>query len=318
MTTSHGLVERPIFLVGSERSGTTLVRLMLDHHPMLAFFFEFEYSILSMSDDGGWPDLREYHAHLRKDRIFNHARLSIDEGLDFPHLVDSFLVQKRDRDGKPIVGATVHYHFDRLLKIWPDARFIHIVRDGRDVARSIIEMGWAGNMYTAVDHWIHAEATWEEMCKTLPESRRVEIRYEALVTEPEKTLARVCDWIGVPYDPAMLSYSEHSTYGPPSPKAIGQWRRKLAPREVALAESRIGDMLRERGYEPSGFPVPDVAPTRRILLKVHDRIGRVRFRLKRYGGLLYAIDFAARRGRLQGMQEWAGRRIQNIDMQYIK
>ena len=172
MNPSHSLVKKPIFLVGSERSGTTLTRLMLDHHPMIAFFFEFEYSILSMSDDGAWPDLGEYIAHLRNDRIFNHAQLSIDESLDFPHLVDSFLVQKRDRDHKPIVGATVHYHFDRLLKVWPDARFIHILRDGRDVARSIMEMGWAGNMYTAVNHWIHAERLWEEMCKTLPESRR--------------------------------------------------------------------------------------------------------------------------------------------------
>lgn len=318
MDSSSGLVKAPLFLVGAERSGTTLTRLMLDHHPSIAFLFEFEYSILGMTDDGGWPDLDEYVAHLRGDRIFKHAELSIDESLDFPHLVDSFLVQKRDRDAKPIVGATVHSHFDRLPKIWPDARFIHIVRDGRDVARSIIEMGWSGTMFKAVDQWIHAETLWAEMCKTLPESRRIEVQYETLVREPEATLAGVCDWIGVPYHPAMLSYPEDSTYGPPSPKMIGQWKRKLEPSQVALAESRISDMLQERGYELSGFPQPEITPVRRRLLEIQDRINKARFRRNRYGALLQAAHFASRVGRVRPLLEWANQRIEGIDVQYIK
>ena len=116
----------------------------------------------------------------------------------------------------------------------------------------------------------------------------------------------------------MLSYSEHSTYGPPSPKAIGQWKRKLSPSQVALAESRIGDMLQERGYEPSGFPTLEITPGRRMLLKVQDRVNRARFRRNRYGTLLHAAHFASRVGRVRPVLDWTNQRIQDIDAKYIK
>src|SRR5262249_10285452 len=144
--------------------------------------------------------------------------------------------------------------FDRLLRIWPDARFIHIVRDGRDVGRSVIERGWAGNMYTAVEPWIEAELLWSRLCPVLAAERRTEIRYETLVGEPVATLTRLCEFIGVPYDPAMLEYPHDSTFDRPSPQLIGQWKRKLSPDAVRLAEARIGPILIERGYELSGYP----------------------------------------------------------------
>ena len=60
---NSSLLARPLFLVGSERSGTTLTRLMLDYHPKIAFFFEFPYSVDMMCDRDGWPDLHEYYAY---------------------------------------------------------------------------------------------------------------------------------------------------------------------------------------------------------------------------------------------------------------
>ena len=201
-----GMLEGPVFLVGSERSGTTLLRLMFDHHPQVAFFFEFEYSVTRMPETSGWPDLEEYYDFLEQNRIFRAARLTIDKGLDYPHLIDNFLRQKQRRDGKPVVGATVHYEFDRLLRIWPDARFIHLVRDGRDVARSVIAMGWAGNMYMAVEPWLRAETLWSSLSGRLPADRWMEIRFEKVVSEPETVLTRFCEFIGVPYDPMMLEY----------------------------------------------------------------------------------------------------------------
>lgn len=145
MTSAQALITQPIFLVGAERSGTTVLRLMLDHHPQLAWHSEFEYAVDRISETGEWPHIDEYHQWLAKQRIFLDLDFKLDHTLTYPQLINSFLVQKRDRDHKPIVGATVHRHFDKVLSIWPDARFIHIVRDGRDVARSCIGMGWAGN-----------------------------------------------------------------------------------------------------------------------------------------------------------------------------
>ncbi len=106
-----------MFLVGAERSGTTVLRLMLDHHPELSWVQEFEYSVDMMSPEGAPPDLTEYHQWLGIHRIFRASGFSIDPSLSYIDLVRSFLEQRLRASGKRKVGATVHRHFDRLLKV---------------------------------------------------------------------------------------------------------------------------------------------------------------------------------------------------------
>ena len=85
-------------------------------------------------------------------------------------LVNDFLRQKQAASGgKPHVGATVHRHFERLRFLWPDARYIHLVRDPRDVARSVVQKGWAGNIYQASEFWIQAENCWDSLVPHLSE-----------------------------------------------------------------------------------------------------------------------------------------------------
>ncbi|MEQ9237509.1 sulfotransferase family protein [Coleofasciculus sp. E2-BRE-01] len=125
-------VDKPIFLVGAERSGTTVLRLMLDHHPQIAWCYEFEYVVDQISDNGDFPQLEAYYEWLETHRIFQSTGFEIDRSLSYPQLANSFLCQRcqrLDRTGKPLVGATVHRHFDRLLQIWPNARFIHVPYD---------------------------------------------------------------------------------------------------------------------------------------------------------------------------------------------
>lgn len=286
-------VSQPVFLVGSMRSGTSMLRLMLDNHPELAFFHEFPFSVEMLAEEG-WPDMQEYYRYLASNRIFQDSGLSVDTGLDYPGLMNSFLKQKRDRDGKRLVGATVHLQFDRLLRIWPDARFIYLLRDGRDVARSCIGMGWAGNMYRAVDSWVGAERLWKSFVPSLPPERWTELRYEDLVRDPVSALTRVCRFIGLAYDPAMLGYGHSSTYEAPDPKLAEQWRTKLSPWELRLAEARIGDMLAERGYELSGQPRLTVGPVRDWWLRQHDRWNRIAFRRRRLGVRLLAAEMFMR------------------------
>ena len=314
---SH-LIAEPLFLVGSERSGTTVVRIMLDCHPQIAFFCEFQYAVAMVPDSQGWPDLNEYSAFLETDRIFQVGRLTVDKSLDYPHLINDFLRQKRDRDGKPLVGATVHYHFDRLLRIWPDARFIHILRDGRDVGRSMIEMGWAGNMYTAVERWMQAEELWSSVCREVPAEARIDIRYEVLVSKPEATLSRLCAFLGVPYDYAMLDYPKHSTYGPPSAAAIDQWKTKLPPTEVRLAEARIGSLLSKRGYELSGYPPLEVTRPMEKQLRRQSRWYCAMFRRRRYGTHLFLADFISRRLGPRSWQASVRKQLNAIEKIYLK
>ena len=294
MPAAHSL-GHPAFLVGAERSGTTVFRLMLSGHPELCWVNEFELAVDQVGA-GGWPDLEDYYEFLSTHRIARAMGYEIDRSLAYPELVQSFLEQRRSKSGKPYVGATVHRNFHRLPRLWPQARYIHLVRDPRDVAPSCIAMGWSGNVWTAVERWLHAEQIWEDLARTLPEDRRLEVRYEALICEPERELRRTCAFLGVPFDPAMLDYPRHSTYSSPDPKLIEQWRKKLSSREVRLVESRVAHLLQARGFAPSGEPALSVGPLEVIGFRLQDRIARVRHRVRVFGLPLVAEEYASRLG----------------------
>ncbi len=318
MSLDSSLIKQPIFLVGAERSGTTVLRLMLDHHPQIAWCNEFEYAVDRISETGEWPNLHQYYDWLADHRIFLATGFKIDRALTYPQLVNSFLVQKRDREHKPLVGATVHRHFDRLLRIWPDARFIHLLRDGRDVANSCIGMGWAGNLWTGVERWIEAECLWENLTQIIPAERWVEITYENLISEPVKTLTYLCDFIGVPYHEAMLSYSDKTTYDLPDPKFTQQWRRKFSDAQIQLVESRIANMLKKRGYELSGLPIINISSLTQKRLRLQDWWYRWNFRLQRYGLPLFVSDYLSRNLGIVSWQKQVRQKIIAIEKRYIK
>jgi hypothetical protein len=310
-------VHAPVFLVGAERSGTTVLRLMLDQHPQLAWCFEFEYAVDQMTDQGDTPPLDEYYEWLQTHRVFRLSDFEIDPNLNYPQLIESFLVQERDRTRKNLVGATVHRHFNRLLQIWSNARFIHIVRDARDVARSCVRMGWAGNVWGGVERWIEAERLWSQTRRSVSADRVLEITYESLITEPENALKRVCQFMGVPYDDRMLQYPEFTSYSLPDPKLIGQWRRKLTEREIQLIEARTGDMLMARGYELSRLPRLDTTAIE-PKLKLENWLMRKLFRARLYGLPLVVADFLSRRLGLKAWQKRVRLRMNAIDNAGLK
>jgi hypothetical protein len=287
----------PLFLIGAERSGTTMLRLMLSHHPQIEWLNEFEYAIDFMPGRGEWPSLDAYLTWLETHRIFLAQQFRIDRSLDYPALVHSFMEQKRERAGKPIIGATVHRNFDRILDIWPDAHFIYLLRDGRDVARSAIAMGWAGNVWYAVDKWMHSEQLWAGLRARLDSSRWIELRYEDLITHPEGELTRVCEFIGVPYSPDMLSYPGDSTYSAPDSSYAYRWKTKLGESDLALMETKIGALLVARGYERAPVAPASIGWFRRARLSVHNRYRTIANRIDRYGlGLWLALAVTSRIG----------------------
>jgi hypothetical protein len=318
MNTKHTLIKQPIFLVGAERSGTTLLRLMLDNHPQLAWCYEFEYAVDLMPGDPQSLDLETYYQWLETHRTFQATGFTIDPSLDYPLLVNSFLWQKCHNEQKLIVGATVHRHFDKLLKIWPDARFIHIVRDGRDVARSCIGMGWAGNVWTGIERWLEAETLLAEIEQQLPSDRKMNLTYEELIIDPVAALKQICNFIAIEYDAAMLNYPQTSTYDVPNPSLIGQWQRKMSDHEIQLVESRIADMLVARGYQLSGLPRLPVNFLMRQQLKLQDWWSRVQFRINLYSLPLFLLDYFSRRLQLQKWQKAIQLKLNAIDNAQLK
>ena len=289
------LIDTPFFLVGCERSGTTLLRLMLDHHPKIAFNGESEMVITQIAEDGTYPDIKRYHEWLRNDRVFRHHSYRIDESLGYVELVNDLLNQKRIRAQKEIVGATVHVQFCKLRRVWPRSKFIYIYRDGRDVAHSVMRMGWAGNTYVASDWWLRAEREWNRLRETLSDDYWIEVRYEDLIANARSALERICAFVGVEYSEKMFDYVRTSTYEAPDPGLMYQWKTRLDKVDLQRLEDKLGDQLVSRGYALSGMQRISVPALTRRYLSLHSRVGAYVFRIRRFGAVLALQETLSRR-----------------------
>ena len=121
-------------------------------------------------------------------------------------------------------------------------------------------MGWAGNVWFGVDGWLKAENYWQKVTKSVSPEQCLTLSYEALVTDPVQKLTEICEFIGLDYDPLMLSYPERTTYSLPDVKFLQRWGKKLSERNIQLVEARTADHLVARGYELSGLPRITVTP----------------------------------------------------------
>lgn len=284
-------LDRPLVLVGPLRSGTTFLGLMLRHHPLIHHFGEFEEGFdLVENKDTGWPSGDDYREWLSSFRSFRERELVAEPGLEYAEQVRNLASQmaSRARDDQAVLGFTVHTGLHRVVDIWPDARFIHLLRDPRDVARSCIGMGWVGHVYYGANYWIKPEARWDTLRAKLRDDQFVEVRYEDLVLDAETQLRKICELAEIDFDPAMLKYDRATTYSKPDPKLAEQWKRKQTRREVQLVERRVGALLESRGYTNSGFGKHKPGPIERLRLFLTHRWKRVMFSIDRYGLLLWA------------------------------
>jgi len=265
-------------IVGVPRSGTTLLRLMLDSHPRLAVPPETGWlAAVDPSDRADaliarivsapqWPDF-----HLSREALEAAVRgvrpFRIGDGVRaFYRLYAARFGKDRWGEKTPDYGPRMEA-IERLL---PEARFIHLVRDGRDVAASVRHL------------WFRPGDTMEEIardwCGRIRATRAqrvrhmLEVRYEELVREPEAVLRRICSFVELPFDGAMLDYhrraperlAEHearpqvtkeqrlkqqeAATRPPDPSLIGRWRRDLTREDAARFDHVAGALLRELGY----------------------------------------------------------------------
>ncbi len=279
------------FVCGVTRSGTTLLRLMLDSHPEVAIPGEthwvpkliksFERGEQTAADAAHlaidhkrWGDFHLDAAELR-------ARI---EGLDPVTAADTiraFYMLYAEREGKIRYGdKTPGYvrEMRRIQRVLPEARFVHIIRDGRDVSLSHLRMNWGPETYEqSARLWRNRIRKARKMAPSV--NHYMEVRFEDLVADTEGVLRRVCDFIELDFDPVMLDYHERAegrlqekarelprkgrpnqsaearmdshrlAKEPPRSDRVGMWRERMTPEEVAQYESVAGDMLVELGYE---------------------------------------------------------------------
>ena len=305
-----------VMVYGALRSGTTLLRLMLDMHPELNCPGEadFLFDHLSFNADGSAVLDR---AALERNRIYQSSDVRLAPGLDGVEAVRDMLRQLQKDDQECLV-LMLHREIETALRIVPDARVLHMLRDPRDVARSAIGMGWAGTAYHGAIYWMRTEWEWDAMITAVPEANTEVLRYEDLINDTESELRRLMTFFGVPFDARLLEYSEHSTYAPPDSTLVEQWRRKQTPQAVGLVEGRLGPLLESRGYAPSGHPQITPGPALAARLWLQDKQAVWKTRINRYGLVDPVLVGLGKRLHMPALSVRAQQRMNRKQVAYLK
>jgi hypothetical protein len=154
---------------------------------------------------------------------------------------------------------------DRLAETFPEGRFVHIIRDGRDVALSLMDRRFGvGHIVEAARYWRRRVTLARASGRRIGPMRYREVQYEALLENPEGTVRELCDFIALPFDPVMLTYydrdqlfdarpgdarSVSEKFHLPPTKGLRDWRSQMPKRDLVLFEVAAGDLLDELGYE---------------------------------------------------------------------
>jgi hypothetical protein len=154
-------------------------------------------------------------------------------------------------------------HITRLAELFPDAQFVHVLRDGREVSASLVERPWGPRRAVAAAlQWVRSVRTGLSAGRALGPERYMEVRLEDLVADPEQRLREICRFLAEEYVPGMLDYPErasaaplagtrdHEHVGRPPTAGLRDWRAKLSARDQAAVEAACRDLLAELGYAP--------------------------------------------------------------------
>lgn len=301
---------QPVFLLGFQRSGTTLLRLLLDAHSSLAIPFESFVLIDFWRRRSTYGDLctLEQRARLVEDLIrakgissWNPRVSRIDIDLEsctsYAATIDALFTAYARHCGKTRWGDktpsyTSDFHILNLL--FPEARFVHLIRDGRDAALSLVRQPWGPSDFpSALRKWNEVVGWARKMGAMLPSARYLEIRYEDLIADPESVLRSVTSFVGLEYEPQMLQAHArvHETMPsrsmgvhrhlahPVDPQLAEQWRDGLSRSEQALAVKLAGPLLEELGY-----PIPAGRTSRLLVTATEFRLwaeSAIRWRIRR-------------------------------------
>jgi hypothetical protein len=275
--------DRPIFVVGCPRSGTTLMQLMLHAHPRIAIPPETRFTLRAYDRRRHFGDLTDpANRRLLAEFIAGPGNSFADLGLPGQDIIEAIVAGPptlgsaaaivfraySDRFGKARWGdkrPAYLLNMDILLWMFPDAQIIHVVRDGRDCVASMKDQPWhLGGINHAISQWRRGMSAARRATKRLRPDQFVEVAYERLVSEPQIQLAHVCEVLGEEFVPSMIEPSLvaklavprrktwHSlTHGAVTTERVGSWQQRLTDPEIALCESLMGRQLAARGYELS-------------------------------------------------------------------
>lgn len=269
-------MSRPLLVLGVSRSGTTLLRVVLDRSPGIAIPDESFFLPLLARRHGRTVDAERFLDDLARIATVRDWGVRVDDvrprirsGMATGDAIAAVFETYAERQGKPRWGdKTPMYlrHLPLLERLFPEAQYVHLVRDGRDAALSFFELPEG----TFTRTWAHPTTPAAFACLWRKEvsdaralGRRVgidryhEARYEGFVAEPERVVREICAFAEIPFDSEMLEYAgtvdvstkphQQRLLRPPT-VGVRSWREDMSAGDIAAFEAVAGDLLEELGY----------------------------------------------------------------------
>ncbi len=253
--------DSPIFIIGCGRSGTTLLRMMLDSHPRISAGEETKFLTDLQPIVGQHWNLLSAYGFSREwwlDRIRAF----------YGDFQAEYLAKRgKQRWAEKTPGYT--FHLEYIAELFPDAQYVHVIRDGRDVVASFRDRwGYRAGLRAANSVWRESVVRARDFGARLPRGRYHELRYEALVADPEQEMRGLLAFLGEEWDPQVLRYDEvpHDTterYAKYTAErraaagggdaaiyraGAGKGRRKLDPALRAVLMRSSAKLLADLGY----------------------------------------------------------------------
>ena len=278
MTDNYPL-DPPVFpmFVGCWRSGTTLLRSMFDSHRDFAVAHETNFIPAAIDRyrmrPFKWADYLITLASSRRYPGWGPSTSSLEQAAqaeeprDLATAVRLTFRTYAAAHGKPLYGDKTPSHLPRLgdiATLLPETRFIHLIRDGRDVALALVAANFGPNsIEEAALHWRSRVTAGRAFGEVVGPERYLEIKYETLVEAPAATAKVICTFLGADYDKGVLDHRRsasdlmvravnpgvHGTLAKPILRGVRDWRQEMGEREVLRFEAIGGRLLNELGYE---------------------------------------------------------------------
>ena len=257
-----------IFIIGSARTGTTLLGRMLSSHSNIYMKNESTKVLNTFRD----KKTRNQILEVLGSEIKGYENLTIDEILND-------MGKKRWGFKDP----ASQYYLKHIVDSFPEAQFVFIIRDARAVALSQTKTKFGtANVFYAAEKWSAEVVSQRKFAAQNPEKSCL-VRYEDLIVSPEKELSRICAFLGESYETGMQKYYENkkyidqknksnvNTFKKLDPAIIHKWKHELSKRQINVIESIADQSLIENGYELIGEKIK-ISPIIKQMYIVHQKI----------------------------------------------